>query len=155
MWASSLCLCLVVIALTVKDILDAARMCALEIRRIEEEHRIRREAIGVQGHSYDVHSKTGVRDPMRLLVDYMDWENEQVAEVSREPIEEAYEIVDGASHVTDSLTIEVITRYYLQAESLVELARDLAANRNLGPFHTFTRKQQIETLESLRKLGGL
>lgn len=131
----------------VREVLDAAREAALAIRRNKELAELRRLSIGVQGHSYDVHSKTGILDPSRKIDDILDWEMEQNEEVPREPIEEAYEIVSGARRISDPLTIEVVTRYYLKAESYVELVRNLVANYDIRALKGLTRKEQIAILE--------
>ena len=145
----------------VREVLEAARECALAIRRNEELAELRRLSIGVQGHSYDVHSKSGILDPSRKIDDILDWEMEQNEEIPREPIEEAWEIVSGAEHVSDSLTIEIMTRYFLQAESLVELVRDFAVDRNMKSLQGLTRKEQVkvvsktieETIEQWESIG--
>lgn len=135
--------------MTVREILEAAREAALEIRRIEEQSEIRRLAIGVQGHGYDFHSKTGVLDPTRKIDDLLVWEQETInTSFLLEPIEDAYEIIAGAEHISDTFTIEVVTRYYLQAESYVEIARDLADVRGLDVFQDMTRRSQIDMLKT-------
>ena len=133
----------------VREVLEAAREAALAIRRNEELAELRRLSIGVQGHSYDVHSKSGILDPTRKIDDILDWEMEQNEEVPREAIDEAFDIVAGATHVSDSLTIEVMTRYYLQAESYVELVRDLAVDRGLKMFQGLPRREQVALLSSM------
>lgn len=81
------------------------------------------QAIGVQGHnSFEVHAKSGILDPMRHVVELMDWQDELVNEPDLQaPISEAYELVAGIEHVTDGVTVEVVTRYYLQGESWREI----------------------------------
>lgn len=132
--------------MTVKEVLEAAREAALEIRRIEEQAELMRLSIGVQGHGYDVHSKSGILDPSRKIDELLAWEQEQVdvAELQG-PIEDAAILVAGAEHVSDGLMVEVTTRYYLQAESWVEIARTLEA-RGIEYLQGHTRKDQIKIL---------
>ncbi len=112
--------------LTVREVLVAAREAALEIRKIEEQAEIRREMIGPQGHGYESHSKTGIRDPMRHVDDLIVWEQSQIntAEL-QDPIIEASEIVDGIDKIADPNATEVVSRYYLEAESWYEIARTM------------------------------
>lgn len=109
--------------MTVREVLEAAREAAVELRMIEEQAEMRLQSIGVQGHnSFEVHAKTGILDPMRHVVELMDWQSELVdLERLREPIAEASCIVSGISHISDSLTVEIVTRYYLQGESWREI----------------------------------
>lgn len=95
----------------------------MELRRIEEQTEMRRQAIGVQGHnSFEVHAKVGILDPMRHVVELMDWQSEVIdLDNLRAPINEAYQIMAGVERVADSLTVEVATRYYLQGESWHEI----------------------------------
>ena len=108
--------------MTVREVLLAAREAAVELRRIDEEAKLKREAIGVQGHGYESHSKVGVRDPMRKCDELLDWE---VAQKSMPditgPIDEAWDVVSGIERVTDPATLEVVNRYYLQGESWREI----------------------------------
>lgn len=109
--------------MTVREVLQAARDAAVEMRRIDEQAEIRRQLIGVQGHnSFDVHGKSGILDPMRHVIELMDWQEEVVSKDDLQvPIDEAYQIVKGISHISDGLTLEVVTRYYLQGESWGEI----------------------------------
>lgn len=133
----------------VREVLEAAREAALSIRRGEEVAELRRRSIGVQGHGYDVHSKSGILDPTRKIDSVLDWEMEQAASPELNiPIEEAYEVVRGAEKITDPLTIEVVTRYYLQAESYVELARDLADRRGVEGLKGLGRRRQVDVLRA-------
>lgn len=133
--------------MTVREVLDAAREAALEIRRIEEQTEVRRQAIGVQGHSYGVHSKSGILDPSRKIDELMQWEQDLLDMPDlQEPIDEAYRVVAGASRCTSDLGIELVTRYYLQAESYVTIARDLADVRGLDFVRELERKAQIEAI---------
>ena len=109
--------------MTVREVLQAARDAAVEIRMLEEQAEIRRHLIGVQGHNnFEVHPKMGVLDPMRHVIEFMDWQDEIVGrEDLSVPIEEAFVIVKGISHISDGLTLEIVTRYYLQGESWREI----------------------------------
>lgn len=134
--------------LTVREVLEAAREAALEIRKLEEQAELRREAIGVQGHnSFEVHAKSGILDPSRRIDELLDWQNEQVgiAEL-QDPISEAYVIVAGIERISDSLTVEVTTRYYLQAESWSSIARDLADVRRVDALLDLSRLEQVRLL---------
>lgn len=134
--------------LTVKEVFDAAREAALEIRRIEEQTQVKRELLGAQGHSYDFHSKNGILDPTRKIDDLIMWEAQQInADELRQPIDDACDIVDGISKVADDLCVELVTRYYLQAESWVEIARDLGDSRHIGALDGLVRGEQVSLLK--------
>ena len=134
-------------SLKVREVLQAAREAALAIRRGEEVAELRRRSIGVQGHGYEVHSKSGILDPTRKIDAVIDWEMERAtSRVFSCKHKAAYEIVRGAEHVTDSLTIEIVTRYFLQAESYVSIARDLAGRRDIDVLKGLTRRKQVELL---------
>lgn len=109
--------------MTVREVLQAARDAAVEIRTLEEQAEIRRQLIGVQGHNnFEVHPKMGVLDPMRHVIDLMDWQDEIIDRGDlRAPIEDAFILVKGISHICDGLTLEIVTRYYLQGESWREI----------------------------------
>lgn len=130
----------------VRDVLEAAFEAAVEIRRIEEQIEARRSAIGVQGHSYGVHAKTGILDPSRKVDDLMDWEMELVnVDELQKPIEEAYRIVAGVATFADDSTVEVVTRRFLQGESWVEIARDI--ERRTESFKRLKRGEQVRCLK--------
>lgn len=130
----------------VRDVLEAAFEAAVEIRRIEEQVETRRASIGVQGHTYDMHAKTGILDPSRKVDDLMDWEMELVnTDELQKPIEEAYEIVAGIATFADDTTIEVVTRRYLQGESWVEIARNV--ERRTESFKRLKRSEQVRCLK--------
>lgn len=136
--------------MTVLEVLEAAREAAVEIRRFEEQAEIRRQLIGVQGHnSFEVHPKTGVLDPMRHVIELMDWQQETDVSDLQDPIDEASLLVDGAEKLLDSLTVEVIARYYLQAESWNSIARDLSDR--LDPLKGLDRHSQVALLERALK----
>lgn len=134
--------------MTVREVLDAAREAALEIRRMEEQVEIRRQAIGVQGHnSFEVHPKSGILDPMRHVIEYLDWSEDAIdTEGLNEPIDDAYEIMRGVERVADPLSVELATRYYLQAESWPSLARDLGDVRHIDTLSDLSRSDQISIL---------
>lgn len=108
--------------MTVRELLNAARDSAVELRRIDEEAELKREAIGVQGHGYGMHSKVGIRDPARRIDELLDWENAQrtMPDITA-PIDEAWDVMSGVSLVTDDATLDVAVRYYLQGESWREI----------------------------------
>lgn len=108
--------------MTVREVLEAARDAAIEIRRIEDEAEIRRESVGVQGHTYGFHPKNGILDPSRKIVDLIDWQESQIADAELErPITEAGDVIAGLRKMADPMTIEVITRYYLEGETFKDI----------------------------------
>lgn len=112
--------------LTVREVFQAAREAAIEIRKIEEEMQTKRDAIGVQGHGYETHSKSGILDPSRKILELIEWEESQVnSESLQQPIDEAYELLAGIQTIADDLSVEITSRYYLQAESWHEIAKSL------------------------------
>lgn len=114
--------------LTVREVFQAAREAAIEIRMIEEQAQAKRDAIGVQGHGYETHSKSGILDPSRKILELIEWEESQVnSDELREPINDAYELLRGIDRIADKLCVEITTRYYLRAESWQEIARSLEA----------------------------
>lgn len=138
--------------MTVREVLDAAREAAIEMRRIEEEAEARRSGIGVQGHTYGFHAKNGILDPMRKVDDLIAWQEQQVssAELGK-PIAEAYEILCGIEKVSDSMTVEVMTRYYCKGESMKSIIDGTgdtpALSKRIGSLSDMTRPQQFRTLE--------
>lgn len=131
--------------MTVREVLQAAREAAVEIRTMEEQAQIRREAIGVQGHGYGFHSKAGILDPTRKIDELILWEEERVgADYLREPIDEAWDVISGATHIADDVTIQVVTRYFLQAESWSEIVSGWTRNGQVMP----------PISESIETLGG-
>ena len=113
--------------MTVLEVLTAAREAAIEIRRIEEQAEIRRQAIGPQGYSLGIHSKNGILDPMRKVDELMEWmEKESGRSELQEPIDEAWDVVCGGKSLSSDIDVEIITRYYLQGESLSEIVRGSA-----------------------------
>lgn len=109
--------------LSVRELLEIAREAAVKMRQIDEQVEIRRQMIGVQGHnSFEVHAKSGILDPMRHVIDLMEWQEslEEIPDLNA-PIEEAYSIMAGIAKIADGVTVEVVTRYYLQGMSLREI----------------------------------
>ena len=110
--------------LTILEIFEAARDAAIRIRKIEEQTAIKRERVGVQGHGYEVHAKSGILDPMRKVDDLLDWQAAQLSDSElAEPIEEALEVVRGIEKLGDDLAVELVVRHYLQAESWESIVR--------------------------------
>ena len=108
--------------MTVGEVLDAARDAAVEIRRIDEQAELRLQAVGPQGYSLGVHSKNGILDPMRKVDELMDWQDSEMDKTELlAPIDEAWDVLMGAQKVSSDLDVEIVTRYYLQAESLREI----------------------------------
>lgn len=107
----------------VREVFEAAREASIAIRTLEEQIELRRQLIGVQGHnSFEVHGKSGVLDPMRHVVEFMDWQTELVDKPDLTiPISEAYEVVAGVERIADSFIVELVMRYYLQGESWREI----------------------------------
>lgn len=107
----------------VREVLEIAREAAVKLRQLEELSEVRLQSIGVQGHnSFEVHAKSGILDPMRHVIELMDWQEELVNfEDLQAPIDDGFEIISGAAHISDSVMIEVATRYYLQGESWHEI----------------------------------
>lgn len=131
----------------VRDVLELARDAALEIRRSEEEMQLKLEAIGPQGYSVGPHSHVGILDPMRKVDDLMDAQAAQIdLHKLQEPIEEGYDLMAGIEQVTDSLTVEVATRYWLQAESWREVARTV--EHRIPELESKTREQQVVLLKN-------
>lgn len=111
---------------SVRDVLELAREAAIEIRRYEDELQLKLEAIGPQGYSMGPHSKNGILDPMRKVDDLIDAQASvpDRSELQRS-IDEGYEIMAGIERVSDPVSVEVATRYYLQGESWRDVARSL------------------------------
>ena len=133
--------------MTVREVFEAAREAAIEIRKLEEQAQAKRDAIGVQGHGYESHSKSGILDPSRKILELIEWEQEQInSDELRLPIDEAYELLEGARHVSDSLSIEIALRYYLQGESWVEIAKSL--EQRVESLVGLNRSSQIKVIVS-------
>ena len=112
--------------MSVYDTLAASRDAAIELSHIESRGRMLRDAIGVHGHTYDVHPKNGILDPMRRVVDLVAWEDEsRGAEALRLTLDDGAELVRGASVICDHLGVEVLRRYYLQGEPMEHIAADV------------------------------
>lgn len=133
--------------LTVREVLDAARDAALQIRHIEEDLELKKQAIGPQGYNVGPHSKHGILDPMRKVDEMLDAQHElvDVAEL-QEPLDEAWDVVHGMAKIADDLTVEMVTRYYLQAESWNSIARDLSEVRHVESLSGMRRGEQVALL---------
>lgn len=132
--------------LTVQEVLNSAREAALEIRRIEEQAQVRRELLGAQGHTYEFHAKNGILDPTRKIDDLILWEQQQINTGElQSPIEEAVCVVSGIAKIADDMSVEIVTRYYLQADSWVEIARDLDS-RHVDALRGLSRSEQVRIL---------
>ena len=111
----------------VRDTLISAREASQELSRLRQQHQFLQDAIGVQGHSYGVHSKSGILDPMRRVVDLIEWEEDNSdLEELQDVIEEGKLLIDGAAILTDAFTLDVLQRYYLRGQGLPRIARELA-----------------------------
>lgn len=111
--------------MTALEFFASARDAALQIKSLEERAQIMRERVGVQGHGYDAHGKSGVLDPMRKVDDLVDWEatfDEQVAECNK-VIAEGWEIVGGIDALGGHEMAQVLGRHYLMAEDVAEIAK--------------------------------
>ena len=137
--------------MTVREVLDSARDAALEIRNIEEQAEIRRSAIGVQGHSYGVHSKSGILDPMRKVDELLEWQEQEIsAHELTKSIDEAWELVRGIQKVADDYKVEIVVRYYLQAESWREIVESETARiaEHIELFDKLTQNQRIKAIQT-------
>ena len=115
--------------LSVRDVLEQAREAALEIRRAEEELQVQMESIGPQGYSMGVHAKHGILDPMRKVDAMIDYAETSIDyELLNQTVDEGVAVVAGIAKVSDPLTVEVVTRYYLQAESWSDIVKGNPAN---------------------------
>lgn len=143
------------VPLTVAEVLEAAREAALEIRRIEEQAEIRIQAIGPQGYSLGVHAKTGILDPMRKVDELMDWQESERDKFNLlPPIDEAWDMLAGAAKIASDIDVEIVTRYYLQAESIVEIVRGSRDGsvppiaKRIGEMADMSLKDQVEVIEA-------
>lgn len=110
--------------LTVLEVFEAARDAARRMRAIEEESTIRRERVGVQGHGYEVHAKSGILDPMRKVDDLLDWQDDQENTLGLEAlIDEAWDVIGGIATLGDDFAVELVTRHYLYCESWAHMVR--------------------------------
>lgn len=134
--------------MTVHEVLYAAREAAIGIRRIEEEAEIRRESVGVQGHTYGYHAKNGILDPMRKVDDLIEWQDEQASATDLSgPIEEAYRIMAGIRRVADQMTAEVMERYFCKGETFDAIVDGTASD---GPL-----SERAPSLSGLTRDGQL
>ena len=136
--------------MTVREILDAAREAVVRLRFIEEQTEIRRLAIGVQGHSYEVHPKVGIFDSTGKIDDLMAWEQECKGESGcEETIDEARCILAGVARIADPTLVEIASRHYLEAESWVSIAREMGDERQIHHLAGLTRHEQVRILKAV------
>lgn len=137
--------------MTVREVLEAARESVIQIRKLEELIVIRRELLGPQGHTYDFHSKNGVRDPMRAVDEFMVWESEltDVSEL-RNPIREAVEVVDGIESIGDMTAVDVVSHYYINGESWNEVAKSVG--KSIDSIANLDKAARIECLQQALKV---
>ena len=110
----------------VRDTFEAARASAIELRRIEHEAALRRSTIGVGGHSYEYHPKSGILDPSRKVIDLLDWEMEQEGgDGLRACISDARIILAGAARIIDPLAVDALRSYYTEGRSIRTVADSL------------------------------
>jgi hypothetical protein len=133
--------------LIVRNILETARDAVLQIRRFKDEMAVMESDIGVHGHGYDYHQKTGILDPMRKVDAILDARssvsiNEPELQLA---IDEAREIVAGISHIADPVTVESVEMYYLCASSWLAVG-DMVAEKT-GMMRDMDRKERAEKVE--------
>ena len=135
----------------VREVFELARDAALEIRRSEEELLLKVEAIGPQGYSLGPHSKNGILDPMRKVDELMDAQAE-AHDMSglRALIDDGFDIVAGAEKILHPTDVQILTRYWLQAESWRDIARDLE-----GCEKALQGKARTEQVEMLRGVSDV
>lgn len=107
------------------EVLRAAREANRDIERIEAEMRDLEERIGVQGHGYERHSKNGMLDPSRRVIEKLSAEEEferEVAECVR-MLSEARRLVIGARIRLGDDVADVLELYYVDGMSIVAVAR--------------------------------
>lgn len=86
--------------MTPSEAFERSRQSAKRIRQIDEELRTLRDRIGQQGYSMDYHSKNGILDPMRKLIDALDEEpdlNRERAQCLSE-VSVAWSLINGMEH---------------------------------------------------------
>ena len=99
----------------------------MEIKRIETRTQEMIDRIGVQGHSYEHVNISGVLDPMRKVVDLLDWEaraKEQLSECERE-IAMGWAIVAGIDALGFGTHARILSGYYLEANSWETVSKDV------------------------------
>lgn len=136
--------------MTVREVLEAAREAAIQLRRLDEEAEIRREAIGPQGYSMGPHAKVGILDPMRHVDELLDWEQAQKSFPDLTlPLDEAWDVVSGIATISDELTLDMVSRYYLQGEPWTSIARDYGDKRGINDLVGLSRAKQVERLQGV------
>lgn len=141
--------------MTVTELLDSARDAATKIRRMEYEDELMTARVGPQGYSMGIHSKGAVLDPMRKVDDLIDWQSrKRDLDWLQEPIDEAWDVVKGIRKLTDDFTVEIVTRYYLQAETWPEIvdgderAGIKPMSERVSGYEDMSRTAQISSLRS-------
>ena len=130
----------------VREVFELAREAALEIRHSEEELQLKVEAIGVQGHGYEVHSKSGILDPMRKVDELLDAQAEAVdIDGLNTLVEDGFVIMSGAEKILHPTDVEILTRFWLQAETWRNIARSLEERE--GSLKGRSRAEQVDMLK--------
>lgn len=115
------------------EILHASRDAALRVRSIEDEVVELRDRIGVQGHTYGIHSKNGILDPMRKVDDMID----QSADLRKERAECHAQMlcgqlmIDGARECLSETSEYVMRQYYVRGRSVPEISRAIGRREQL------------------------
>lgn len=113
--------------MTPSEVLQRSREAAIRVRGIDEELVALEERIGPQGHGYEYHEKSGIRDPMDKLLDKLDeslgLESER-AECMKD-VMAAERLIDGIGAMDDTGKPMTDAEYLLRAW-FVE-GKDLAA----------------------------
>lgn len=86
--------------MTPSEAFERSRQSAKRIRQIDEEMSDLRDRIGVQGYSYGFHSKNGILDPMRKLIEAIDSEGDLDAERAEcmRDVSLAWSLINGMEH---------------------------------------------------------
>lgn len=134
--------------MTPRDVFEAARECAIDIREHNRMLEQRRSCIGVQGHSYEVHSKSDILDPMRKVDDLIEWERANDVTDLEEQIEEARTMARG---IPDPLMAEVTERFYCDGESMDAIAIDVGAR--VGALVALPHYRRVAALEQALRIS--
>lgn len=121
------------------EVLERAREAVIRVNEIADDLRSLDERIGVQGHSYGYHSKSGIRDPMDKVDDKLDgtMELERERGECMNDISEGWAVVDGfraldndnKAFVTDGEYL--LTSYYMRAKDMDEVVRGSGRSKDL------------------------
>lgn len=132
--------------LKVVEVLSAAREAAMELRKIDERTELMRQAIGPQGYHVGVHAKSGILDPTRHIDEIIDWETIQRSRPDvAGAMDEAWDVVSGIAVGYDQLVVDIVTAYYLRAESWVQVARTVSENRE--SLSGLDRAKQVKAIQ--------